>query len=190
MDEARASLDGFVADQGNTLPAVIGRPKLYNGELADKICEAIGSGMKMKDVAKLPGFPGRSTVFGWLRIHDDFRIAYDGAMQWRAEEDADWLMELATDSADDHVDEEVGNEGETRRVLDKTAIARSELACKYLWKLMERRSPKKYGPPVEPVIMPPAAPGAPQPGDDAKWIGGVIEGHPLQASIEAYLTKP
>ena len=188
MDEARALLDGYVPPHDN-LPATIGRPTIYNEEIAAKILEAIASGMKMREVAKLPGFPGKSTVFLWKATNEEFRIAYEAAMEWRAEEDADWLMELATDSSEDYKLEDTGGEGSVpHKVLDKTAIGRSELACKYLWKLMESRAPKKYRPPVEPVIMPPALPGQSQLGDNARLIGHgqTIEADPMQDQINAW----
>jgi hypothetical protein len=54
---------------------------------------------------------------------------------------------------------------------------------------MESRNPKKYRPPEPTVIMPPAAPGLFQPGDDARLIGqgsGVIENEPLADAIDAW----
>lgn len=187
-DAGRPFLDGGGVDP-STLPAKVGgRPSTYSFDIIGPICDAIGSGMAIEEVVKLPGFPGRSTFFTWLAMHPEFQTAYAGAMQWRAEADADQLMNIALDKSQDYKTEGISGEGQALRVLDKTAISRSELACKYLWKLMAARNPKKYGAPEQPVIMPPAQAGMSQPGDDARLIGhgSTIEPDPMQGSIDAW----
>lgn len=190
MDAGRAFLDGAV--DSSALPVNVGgRPTDYTPEIAAKICEAIASNMKIREVASLPGFPGKSTMFLWLAQHEDFRSSYAAAMEWRTEEDMDWLMDLATDSSADWKLDDAGENSVPIKVLDKTAIERSKLAVETLkWRIV-RRQPHKYRDPDKPqaVIMPPAQPGQPQPGDDARLIGygtGTIEAHPMQDAIEAW----
>lgn len=188
-DSGRPFLDGAV--DSSTVPVNRGgRPTNYRFEIVGPICDAIASGMEMEKVVELPGFPGRSTFFTWLAIHPEFQAAYAGAMQWRGEADADWLMNIALDKSQDYKLEDAGGANSVPvKVFDKTAVSRSELACKYLWKLMESRNPKKYRPPEQAVIMPPAPPGQFQPGDDARLIGqgsGTIEPDPMQDQIDAW----
>lgn len=189
-EAARAFLDGGVEPSAPLPVNRGGRPTGYSFDIVGPICEAIGSGMDIEDVVKLPGFPGRSTFFTWVALHPELQTAYTAAMQWRAEVDADELMNIALDKSQDYKLEDTGGENSTPvKVVDRTAIQRSELACKYKWKLMESRNPKKYRPPEPAVIMPPAQLGQFQPGDDAKLIGqgsGTIENHPMADAIKAW----
>src|SRR5262249_32737842 len=55
----------------------------YNIELGAQICEAIGDGMLLDEIAKLPGMPGASTIYSWIDKHAEFAVMYEAAMMAR-----------------------------------------------------------------------------------------------------------
>ena len=63
-----------------------GRPSIYTQELADKICDALGSHtLGLNELCnRFPEFPHPDTVRSWRHRHDYFSAKYLQAMQSRA----------------------------------------------------------------------------------------------------------
>ena len=101
------------------------RPTKYSEDLADQICERIANGESMRSVSRDEAMPAMSTLFKWLREHDQFSEQYARAK----DESADCMVDDILSIADN--DEE---DPQSRRVrID----ARKWVASKL--------KPKKYG---------------------------------------------
>lgn len=184
---ARAFLDG--ATDPEALPALtgraarrVGRPSIFDEEMANEILERIASGYRMKDIANLPGFPGKATIFRWRATNDEFRKAYEAAMEWRTEEDLDRLEEIGADAKSDF---EPGEDGQL--IVNREAIARSALRSSNLRYRIDRRVPKAK----KLVGVAAAESELALPGDNAKLIEATIlapddESHPMYAQVEAW----
>lgn len=185
MTEARAFLDGHASPQ--RLPAVMGRPSGYNETVVAAICEAMADpDTTLRDIAKIEGFPGKSTIFRWLREHPEFAIEYAYALEWRTEQMVDDIIGIADDSSKDHKIE-VGEPGSAVVItVDKENIARSKLRINERWRIAGKRMPHKYGE-VAPVVQlqPP-----PPNGDGARLVNpaGPVYGDndPVKAQLEAF----
>ena len=80
----------------------IGRPSLYNEEIAAEVCGLVASGLSIRRVCMTPGMPGRRTIYEWEEKVPDF--AHNLA---RAREDcADWHADQAVQAALDAKDKD------------------------------------------------------------------------------------
>jgi len=75
----------------------MGRPPIWDEDLAAEVCSRIASGRSLRSVTQDPGMPSMQTVFRWMGQHEDFRNQYAQA----CEERADYLAEEALAIADD-----------------------------------------------------------------------------------------
>lgn len=207
MDEGRGFLDGATPE---TPKRAVGRPKgEYDEEMASKICDAISAGMTMREIEKLPGFPGCSTMYRWLRLYPDFNERYHMAQHWRAECQADEILAIADDKTGDYKIKAVlgAADGDTEIVDDEaaarlptmvltvntTAIARSKLKIDARLNIMSKMSPDKWGPrapapaaaPAPTIIVIPPPPLPALPGDNAKQVNATVI-DPLAAAIQAW----
>lgn len=190
-EEARAALDGHTPLVEVLAPArSVGRPNTFNQDIAKLVLDHVADGMSFRKIGRLDGFPGRTTLFRWCRENEEFAQDYAMALQWRTEGRIDQMVEIATDSRDDHVPKEINSEtGETRLEFQKEAVSRSELGVKTLQWIVEREMPQKYAPfeHRQAGAPPPASQGAS--GDNAREINPrapqVIEGDPLKGPLDA-----
>ena len=104
-----------------------GRPSDYLVEVADDICSLLASGESLNSICKKTGFPNRSTVYRWLREHDEFRNNYARASDDRADGIFEEMIEIA-----DTVDE------------DAAAIAKARLQIDVRKWILGKMNPKKY----------------------------------------------
>lgn len=112
-----------------------GRPSDYSQELADNICAQLAEGISLRTICNADDMPDKSSVFRWLRIHDEFLDQYARAK----ENSADALLEDMLHIADD-TNEEVQR---SRLRVDVRKWAASKL------------KPKKYGDKVSQEISGP-----------------------------------
>lgn len=113
-----------------------GRPEIWDPLWADKICERLANGDSLRTVCKDPQMPGMTTVFKWLREHDEFAKQYARATEERAEAFAEDIL----------VDAE--NAPNVVLGIDKSDNARvNAVKIKIDTKkwLMAKMKPKKYG---------------------------------------------
>jgi hypothetical protein len=128
---------------------VKGRPRLYNKEMADKICELLANGKSLTSICREEKFPCYGTVMRWLwedrPYREDFLKCYDEARQQQAEFMADDTIDIADNGINDYVtkiDEKTGREYE---VLNIDHIKRSALRVHARQWAAAHLRPKKYG---------------------------------------------
>lgn len=119
-----------------------GRPTKYSLELADKICERLAAGESMRSISRDPGMPACSSMFKWIREHEEFSVQYDKAK----EESADALLEDMFDIADNANNDWMEKHGESEGYMQNgEAIQRSRLRVDVRKWAASKLKPKKYG---------------------------------------------
>jgi hypothetical protein len=116
-----------------------GRPTKYCDQIAAEICGRLSCGEPVSTICKDDHMPGVTTIFMWLRRHDEFRKDYEEARKNGAHTYADQIAQIIDTKPLEIVDEQ----GNVR--YDSASIAwnrlrmdgRKWLAAKYL--------PKVYG---------------------------------------------
>lgn len=120
--------------------AKMGRPTIFNQDLADKICEEIVRGKTLIKISKELGFD-LSNLFKWLREKEDFSKQYARAKAEQADILIEEILEIADDAKrDTYFDDELG-----REVTDHEVIARSRLRVDTRKWIASKMKPKKYG---------------------------------------------
>ena len=120
-----------------------GRPTKYSESLADTICARLAEGESMRRIARDESMPALSTLFLWLRKHDDFSEQYVMAKQ----ESADAMFEEILDIADNGTNDFVETQGGYK--TNSENIQRSRLRIDTRKWMMSKMKPKKYGDKVE-----------------------------------------
>lgn len=108
----------------------MGRPTKYTEALADSICDKLMDGMSMRQIAKLPSMPDRSTMLRWMSTNKDFAAKCAHAR----EEQADLMDDLILETAN--------------ACTPETASADKVKISAYQWRAAKLK-PKKYGDKVE-----------------------------------------
>lgn len=122
---------------------MIGRPTIYSEELADRICDAISSGLSIRAFLRDESFPAMSTIFKWLQEKPAFSEQYRIAREIQAEVLADELIEIADDGTNDYV--EVQRKNGVVVLGDHEHIQRSKLRVETRMWTAAKLLPKKYG---------------------------------------------
>lgn len=120
--------------------AKTGRPSSFTQEMADLICERIGSGESLRAICRDAEMPAQSTVFKWLVDFKSFSEQYARAREAQTEALAEEILEIADDGRNDTYTDEDGNERTNHDV-----VARSRLRVDSRKWLMSKLAPKKYG---------------------------------------------
>lgn len=76
-------------------PAKVGRPSDYTSEIGDIICGRLSAGESLKKITDGDDMPDRTTVYRWLRLHEEFRHNYVRATEDRADHMFDDMLEIA-----------------------------------------------------------------------------------------------
>ena len=117
---------------GQQILTPIARPRTYsayNIELGAQVCEAIGNGMLLDQIAKLPGMPSAATIYSWASKHAEFAVMYEAALMAR--------FDLACEELEAIAKCEPGEE-----------LDRSKMRTKTLQWIMTKRLPRVYGEPT------------------------------------------
>jgi hypothetical protein len=122
----------------------VGRPPIYDQEVADKICEQIACTSKsLRTICAEQGMPSVGTVLKWLRENSEFLAQYTRAK----EEQADFLIEEMIDISDDGSNDlmtitkgDISYEQENKEVT-----SRSKLRVETRKWIASKLKPKKYG---------------------------------------------
>ncbi len=115
----------------------LGRPSLYQDDIADEIISRIASGESLRAVCRDPNLPAAPTVCLWVDTRADFAERYARARERLVEHWADEIVELA--------DAPVAPN-------DNAAVQRARLRVDTRKWLMSKLAPRKYGDRVEHVI--------------------------------------
>lgn len=127
-----------------------GRPTDYSLELIDLICQRLASGESMRSISRDEDMPAMSTLFKWLREHEEFSQQYTKAK----EESADALVEDMLDIADNQVGNPVLNEdgeplleddGTVVKTVDGPSVQHARLRVDTRKWAASKLKPKKYG---------------------------------------------
>jgi hypothetical protein len=125
----------------------------YNIELGAQVCEAIGNGMLLDEIAKLPGMPSAATIYSWIRKHAEFAVMYEAALMARFDLSCEELLSIAKGEKTEVVTKTEATNGKvnTKTVYETEPVERSKVRIDALKWIMTKRLPRIYG---EPSRMP------------------------------------
>lgn len=125
--------------------AEIGRPTVYNKEIAEEICNQIAcSSIGLKHILNNnEAFPGRSTLYIWLSDNEDFRDMYARAKELQADYMAEEVIDIADDGSNDFMTIIKGDQEYT--VENKEFVNRSRLRIDARKWAAAKLRPNKYG---------------------------------------------
>lgn len=127
-----------------------GRPSLFTQEIADLICERIGTTPRGLDFIcdNDELLPSASTVHRWLNGDAAFCESYRRARERQADLIFDECLEIADDGSNDTKLLKRGDGSETE-VCNAEWISRSKLRVDTRLRMAGKLSPKKYGDKLE-----------------------------------------
>lgn len=120
-----------------------GRPSTYTPEIAAKLCEQIALGSSLRTACKGEDMPAPSTVFKWIREHEEFSKQYAHACEERTEAMSEDILDIADDGTNDWMEQHRGEH--VAWVTNGEAIQRSRVRIDTRKWLMAKMKPKKYG---------------------------------------------
>jgi transposase-like protein len=126
-----------------------GRPTTYTKDLQDIICERLAAGESMRSISRDENMPACSTMFKWLREHEEFSEQYAIAK----EESADALVEDMLDIADNQVEQPLvidgkpllDDNGKPILIKDAVSVNHARLRVDTRKWAASKLKPKKYG---------------------------------------------
>ena len=126
-------------------PKKPGRPTDYSEEIAVKILVEVALGKSMRKIAEMEGMPAMSTIFLWLRNHEDFSEQYARAKEEAADLLVDEMLDIADDATNDWM-EKYGKDGEMiGYMINGEFVGRSKLRIETRKWLAMKLKPKRYG---------------------------------------------
>lgn len=128
----------------------LGRPSLYNNELAIKICERIANGESLRAICKDEGFPNKSTVLKWIFRDNikEFIDQYDKAREIQAQLLADEIVEIA-DTPKVGVINKLNAAGEIIETKEEDMLGHRRLQVDSRKWYLSKVLPKVYGDKIE-----------------------------------------
>lgn len=99
--------------------------------------------MSLREVCKLDGMPGMTTVMRWLSQFEEFRSQYARAKEAGAEYWAEEILEIADDGQNDWMERNARDE--PGWVFNGEAARRSQIRIDARKWLLSKLMPKKYG---------------------------------------------
>jgi len=141
---------------GQQILTPIVRPRAYstyNIELGAQVCEAIGDGMLLDEIAKLRGMPSAATIYSWIGKHPEFAVMYEAALMARFDMDCETLKAIAKGQTHPYVKQtkdKKGNVTETTTTHVSEDIECSRLRIETMKWIMTKRLPRIYGEPSRP----------------------------------------
>jgi hypothetical protein len=120
---------------------------VFSEVLADTICRRITGGEMLSEVCQDVTMPERAVVMEWLgdTRYAEFAKDYDVACKNRSALFEDELITIADDSRNDYVDRLNSKTGESFRVLDQEALARSKMRLDMRLKHLKAFNPSRWG---------------------------------------------
>lgn len=121
--------------------AILGRPSVYNQQIADEICERLSKGESLLSICRDERFPSDFTVRSWaLSDRQGFSSQYTRARDLGLDAIADEVLSIADDGSNDTYRDDEGNVK-----VDYDHIARSKLRFDARRWYLSKLAPKKYG---------------------------------------------
>jgi len=75
-------------------PAKMGRPRKFNAEIAERICERLAEGEPLLDICQDKEFPSRRTVQRWVRSEPEFAYQYALARACALDDKCDEILAI------------------------------------------------------------------------------------------------
>lgn len=117
-----------------------GRPTKYTQELADRFCTEIATGSSLRTACKADDMPAPSTIFKWIREHEEFSKQYAKATEERTEAMSEDILDIADNGTNDYMESEDG-----KMQYNGDSVQRARLRVDTRKWLMSKMKPKKYG---------------------------------------------
>lgn len=139
-----------VSSGQSTTPAKMGRPTIYNDELAAELMFYLSQGMSLRTACSQDGMPHPSQVFRWLSASNtepwaaDFREQYARAKEEASDAMAEDILDIADDGRNDWIERQ-RSDGSTFEVVNSEVLQRSRLRVDTRKWLMAKMKPKRYG---------------------------------------------
>lgn len=121
----------------------VGRPSIYNAELAAKICERMVSGESLRSICRDESMPCASTIALWRAQHAEFSAQYETARETRAELGFDDIQEVADDGRNDWM--AINDPENPGYKANGEHIQRSRLRVDTMKWRLARMNPRRYG---------------------------------------------
>lgn len=122
--------------------STIGRPKLYNSDLAKEICKKIATTHKgLRQLCRENDhWPCRDTIRLWTHESEEFSALYARAKEWQIEWLAEEALEISHDGSEDTIINDRG-----KKVCDHEWVQRSRLKVDTIKWYASKLRPKKFG---------------------------------------------
>lgn len=120
----------------------VGRPTIYNEEIARQICDAIATTSKsLITLCSLnQHWPRERTIRTWFREIPEFQRMYVQAKDDQSELFVEQIIDIADDGSNDYYENHKGE-----KVFDSEHVQRSRLRVDTRKWLASKYKPKKYG---------------------------------------------
>ena len=126
-----------------------GRPTDYSVDICDAVCERLASGESMRSVSRDEAMPAMSTLFKWLREHQEFSEQYARAKEESADALADDIVDIADNQVGAPMLDGEGNialvDGKPVLVACAVSVAHAKLRVDSRKWAASKLKPKKYG---------------------------------------------
>ena len=126
-----------------------GRPSEYSTETADEFCARIAEGESLRTICLDGHMPALTTIFRWMRTHEDFRQQYARAKEQQADAMAEEIIDIADDATNDWMEKHDQHGNSIGYQLNGDHVQRSKLRIESRKWLMGKLKPKKYGDKVQ-----------------------------------------
>ncbi len=128
----------------------MGRPTLYDQDLADRICELVATSTSgTKKLCKLNDWmPQDTTIYKWRYRHEEFSRKYAEAKARQADLLAEEIIEIADDGLNDTYVDDNGNVKVDTDIVQRSRLridTRKWIACKLLPKVYGQTKPAETG---------------------------------------------
>ena len=121
----------------------LGRDSDYTPEMGLLVCDLIGNGKSLREVAKMDGMPSSQTILRWVASFPVFREQYTKAREELLEHWADDILEISDNGTNDYVaTHDPDNPGYR---LNGEHYQRSRLRVDSRKWLLSKLAPRKYG---------------------------------------------
>lgn len=119
---------------------------MYSQELADRVCVLLVEGVSLNKISKMDGMPSLVTFFTWTKKYPEFLNKYRDARNFRAELDAEILIDMADEPLIGRKTRTV-RKGKTvkREVVEGDNVERAKLKVNTRQWVVSKLLPKKYG---------------------------------------------
>ena len=123
--------------------AGVGRPSIFNQDIADQMCEQLTDGVSLRSICRADDMPAIATVYRWFRENPPFREQFELAFMNRADTHREEILEIADNATNDWMEKNDPNNAGF--VVNGEHIQRSRLRIDARKWVSSKMNPKKYG---------------------------------------------